>query len=443
MNGFDKLAERQSSLTLQRGLILISALAVVFDALLLPYYPAYFELQFGQTASRSVGDYLASLCAIALVSLPLWACIAKRFGTLRLLGYTQLATALLTAACGMATDEALFWLCSLCMVFFKTSYLLIYPLLLQITPVKSHRGTIGLLTVIVHGGALIGASIGAASLHFFPAAWVWGIMTLGDVVQWLVLIGLMATLRKALPGPAVLPTTEPSQAETLVAPTGLFTGLLKAGLLPLGLLALGIYAIEYLPVPFIVSHWQQITQNPGAVSTQATLVYCIPAAMALLLLALESRNLQALGYRRLPPPMRPRYRRFQQHLDTYRHAPAWLLVALAIGLSLQASSAPAAVILGRCLVGAASFYLLVWLDQQLFRLSHIQDYALHYSLFNGMQNLGCLAAFSSAGFLAANQQYALPSLAAAAICLLLLGFYKPLSHLAKRQDSPTSSTHPS
>jgi maltodextrin utilization protein YvdJ len=57
-----------------------------------------------------------------------------------------------------------------------------------------------------------------------------------------------------------------------------------------------------------------------------------------------------------------------------------------------------------------------------------------------MQNLGCLAAFSSAGFLAVNQQYALPSLAAAAISLVMLGLYKPLSYLAHRQDSPTSPT---
>jgi hypothetical protein len=66
-------------MTLRRALIGMTLLAVLGDSLLMPFYPQYFAERFGELRSEQVGLYLAAVCLVAMLALPLWvACPGTR-----------------------------------------------------------------------------------------------------------------------------------------------------------------------------------------------------------------------------------------------------------------------------------------------------------------------------------------------------------------------------
>lgn len=53
---------------MRRTLLTLSTLAVVGDAVLLPFYPQYFASRFGVEDARLVGNYLAALCLVVILA---------------------------------------------------------------------------------------------------------------------------------------------------------------------------------------------------------------------------------------------------------------------------------------------------------------------------------------------------------------------------------------
>jgi len=99
-----------------------------------------------------------------MLAFPLWAAAAKHIPMLRLLIYTQFAAGVLSILCYESDSLPDFWFVSLLMQVFKGSYLLIYPFVMSLEHKDRHGGTIGLLSVIVHLGAIAGAGIAARHL---------------------------------------------------------------------------------------------------------------------------------------------------------------------------------------------------------------------------------------------------------------------------------------
>src|SRR5690606_8380720 len=125
-------------LIMKNFLVGLTAVAVVSDTMLIPFYPRFFDVAFGIGDPRHVGYYLAAVCLTVMLGFPAWAHVARRIDTLRLLVYTQLAAGVLSVVCAWAPSLAVFWLVSLAMVAFKASYLLIYPLIMSREPPRRH-----------------------------------------------------------------------------------------------------------------------------------------------------------------------------------------------------------------------------------------------------------------------------------------------------------------
>ncbi|PXX41811.1 MFS transporter [Aquitalea magnusonii] len=372
---------------MRRTLLTLSTLAVVGDAVLLPFYPQYFASRFGVEDARLVGNYLAALCLVVMLALPLWARLARRVELLRLLPFTQLAAALLCVACYAADSMLLFWLASLAMVGCKSSYLLIYPRLMSQAAPQEHAGLIGLLSVIVHFGGIAGALLGGVLLGLLPARHAFLLMALADLAQmglclWLLRVPLPALPQVAAPASTV--GEHPPQA--------------AGGLWRLGLLMLLFYCSAYLVRGFFALYWQQ--QSGLDNSTLAAAVFALPALLALLGLWHNRRR------QRLARPAAGSTRS--------------LLLLGAGGLLLQALPQLPLLLLGRCLFGWALFQLTVRLDLQLFRLSTPLHYARDYSRINLCQNLGVLLSSSAAGALVASYGLVAPFVAAALGLLLCL-----------------------
>ncbi|MCX7206831.1 MAG: MFS transporter [Proteobacteria bacterium] len=363
-------------------LIMMTAVAVLSDSMLLPFYPQYFAGRFGQTSPEHVGSYIAAICLTAMLALPFWARIVRTTNTLRLLCWTQLAAGLLCIACSFVGSLWLFWLLSLAMIVFKASYLLVYPHIMQREEESKHAHTIGVLSIVVHFGHIAGAVIGGAMLSYWPMEQAFLLMAAGDFIQ---MAMCRYVLKKGLdrdPIPAAPVSHSPA------------TGGGRQIYL-LGILMLLFYFSEYQIVPFFVQYWQAIAPEHGM--QLAAWVYAIPAAVGLAALWLNHKR---SGF-----------------MDGIYFC---LLLGLA-GLVLQASGQTGWVLLGRVLFGWASFQLTVRLDMLLFEISTPDSYASDYSKINLFQNIGVLLSSYSAGILVAKHGLSMPFwLAAGGFALLIM-----------------------
>ena len=96
-------------MTLRTCLIMMTALAVITDNLIIPFYPQYFAERFDNPPEQHVGLYLAVVSLVVMSVFPLWARLAKRVHPVRILISAQLMAGSLTAACYFIDSLPLFW----------------------------------------------------------------------------------------------------------------------------------------------------------------------------------------------------------------------------------------------------------------------------------------------------------------------------------------------
>ncbi|MCP3716486.1 MFS transporter [Paraburkholderia sp. CNPSo 3281] len=351
---------------LRSTIILMTTFAVVSDAILIPFYPQFFAARYGVTSPVHAGAYVAFISIVVMLTLPLWARIAKRLDAMHLLVYTQCAAGVLSLASYFAATVPLFWVLSLAMFMCKSSYLLMYPYMMRLEAKESHAHTIGVLSVVVHFGAIAGAVAGGFVMQVWDAHHCIFAMAAGDFVQMAICLALIRThgiaRRCRFAGDA---------DEAHVKP-GLRA---RMPILRLALLMLAFDFCVYLIRPFMASYWQAVTHAPGELVPG--LVFAIPGMVALVALRLNKRL--ATQGKRVPD-----------------HMLANLLLCTA-GMLLQGVEAPLWIVVGRMMFGWALFQIVVKLDVTMFALSTPASYAADYSVINFFQNLGVLLASFAAG----------------------------------------------
>lgn len=345
-----------------------TAIAVWSDSMLAPFYPRLFAEAFGVTDPRAVGAYVAATCLVVLLAYPGWARLADRVPTLSILVATQLAAGLLSIACAVAPDLASFLVASLGMLVFKASYLLVYPYLLRVEPKSSHARTIGVLTVIVHLGAIGGATVGGAVLELAQARDAFLVMAAGDFAQ---MAACAAIVRGLVPS-----GTQGASAEDDAEPPtdGAARATPAATLARLGAVMFLFYFCVFLPRPFFAEYW--VERSGRASDVLAGLAFAIPAWMSLLALAADGRS--------------------SKHASP-GVSPSVAMAAAVVGLALQALPSVPAIVAGRCISGLAIFRAMVRLDAILFEISHPSAYAADFGRINVCQQLGALTAAFVAG----------------------------------------------
>ena len=192
-------------MTLRTCLIMMTALAVITDNLIIPFYPQYFAERFDNPPEQHVGLYLAVVSLVVMSVFPLWARLAKRVHPVRILISAQLMAGSLTAACYFIDSLPLFWVVSLLMVVFKGSYLLMYPYVMSLQQQDNHTRTIGTLSVVVHFGAILGAALGGLILQIMNIGDVFLVMAAGDFIQMAICMHLV---RGYLPAPGEQPASD-------------------------------------------------------------------------------------------------------------------------------------------------------------------------------------------------------------------------------------------
>ena len=367
---------------LRPAIVAMSAFAVVSDAILIAFYPHFFEQRYGVTSAFHVGAYIAAISIAVMCTLPLWARVARRVETMHLLLVTQGAAGTLCVLSGFADSVLGYWVLSLLMFACKSSYLLMYPYLMRMQPPDTHAHTIGLLSVVVHFGGIFGAVAGGFALQRFGPEACIGLMAAGDFAQMLVCAWLIRSGRivHVVAADAAIP--EPPRA----------AGHRRRILQLCGLVMLIDFS-AYLVRPFFSRYWEQVSGSSEQLLSGA--VFAIPGAVALVALFVNQRARARTG--RLPD-----------------HVLANLLLGTA-GLMLQALPSEVAILAGRVLYGWALFQLIVKFEVLLFRFSTPPAYARDFSVFNFFQNLGVLLSSFAAGALVERHGIAVTFAIAAAV----------------------------
>ncbi len=389
-------------------LITMTLVAVVSDYLLHPFYPQFFQMRFGVDNPSHVGYYFAAICFMVMLAFPFWAYISKRIAELNILVFTQAIAGVLALCCFWTTSYPMFWLLSLVMVLFKGSYLLVYPYLLKIVKKSDHARTIGILSVVVHLGGILGAVIGGFTVDFIEASYIFLIMAAGDFIQ----MGMSAYILKSkrYATKKLENTTETTSA----------TGKMSKGfILKIGGSTLLLYFSDFLIRPFFVSYWEMVSANMS--KGVSGLLYAIPGIVAL----------GALWYNNK--------RNSGAQSNSYKGIISALALGV-LGLLLQGIPIAEPIVLGRILYGWAIFQGVVKFDVLLFELSTPESYATDYSKVHFFQNLGVLFSSLSVGVLVEHKGLQIPFIVAlSGFVLTLVSYYlifkvelkRPVKHIVK------------
>lgn len=340
-------------------LVAMTAVAVVGDSLLQPFYPQYLAAVFGLTDPRSVGLYVASCSLTVLLAFPAWAFVSRRLRVLPLLMVTQLLAALFACASFAASSLPWFLVASLAMMVCKASYLLLYPYVMSLEEEAQHATLIGLLAFVVYFGHLLAALAAGVIFQALGARALFLAMAGADLLQLAICYFALRTPTLAKGATRAAPATQKG-----ALPSGFFV--------KLGVVMLLMYFSGYVTEPFFSAYWEARTQVTNRIASGV--VFALPGLAAL----------AALGFDAIVKPRR-------------RGGAAPQLLLLLLGLSLQLCESSLWVMVGRCLYGWALFRTMVELDLIVFRVSTPENYAVDFSRANLFQGLGVMIASFTAG----------------------------------------------
>ena len=351
---------------MKKLLIAMTLVAVISDYLLHPFYPQFFEVRFGVMDPKVVGYYFAAICFMVMIAFPFWAFVSKKVAELNILVYTQCIAGLLALYCYWTTSYVEFLIVSLGMVLFKGSYLLVYPYILKIIDKKEHASTIGVLSVIVHLGGILGAVIGGLTVDLVNASYIFLIMSLGDFIQMGVSMYILKS--KAYDTSRIIKENTNAISGAKKIP--------KTFIVKIGLVTMILYFSDFLIRPFFATYWESISDyNSKFISGT---MYAIPGFVALMALWMNARR--------------------KREKSNYRGIVSALMLGI-VGLMLQGIPIDMVVVIGRVIYGWAIFQGVVRFDVLLFQLSAPESYAIDYSKVHFFQNLGVLLSSFSVGLL--------------------------------------------
>lgn len=371
------------------ALFLCVFLAVFTEVLLSPFYPQFFRQVFGVEDLSYTGYYIFICRLTVVLCAPLWGLLSRRFAIKRLLAGGQVGAALMTVLLGTSHSIEQFVTFSVMLLLFKSSYLLVYPLIVELAG-KGQRSTIaGTYQAVFHGAIIAATVAGAWMVNLEAPLFLFYWIAIADLIQ----LGLCLMVLRSTPTPSMVPT----EVEVNLPVREVGFGFIGA----IGLTILTFQLANNLVRPFFTEY--VVAPEPFSVSLQASsILFLIPSVMAI----------AAMPYiRKVAQPER---------LPMLYSVGLGLLI---LSLYLQGGTAQLPVLmLSRVVYGFMLAVTQAVLELQLFEHSSQNRLHYHYSLVMAFANVGHLGAPLLASYLVNAYSLAAPLLAAGTLCLLNLVF---------------------
>ena len=173
------------------ALFLCVFLAVFNEVLLSPFYPQFFRKVFGVEDLAYTGYYIF-ICRLTVVfCAPIWGILSRNIEVKYLLYIGQAGAAMMTALMGTSNSASQFLVYTVILLLFKSSYLLVYPLIIQLAG-EAKRSTIaGTYQAVFHGAIVAGTVAGAGMVNFQSPLRLFYLIAVADVVQLIICIYIL------------------------------------------------------------------------------------------------------------------------------------------------------------------------------------------------------------------------------------------------------------
>ncbi|MCA0757538.1 MFS transporter [Paenibacillus sp. N4] len=388
---------------MQAALLGCVFLGLFTEMLLSPYYTQFFSQVFGIEDYSYTGFYLFVCRLTVVLCSPVWGWLARKAEAKRLLLAGQAGTALATALLASAGSATEFIVLTVLLLLFKSSYMLIYPIVMELGDQGGRAGSAAKFHAVHHTAILLASLAGAHMLTMEKPLTLFYGAAAADVVQLLVCIAVLRGWKSGLE-----PGGEPAQPKSTLGKP-----LLSRYVLTLGMLFFSLTVANQIVRPFFTPYAEEAFRLTTDI---AGLLYLLPHAFALLLL-----------------PVLGRICRPGRLHTVYLSG----VGAMAAGLMLQAlTDGVAGLIIGRMLYGMFLAITMAVLDVILFEKEQGAKAALVFSVMVSFQTAGELLSPLIASFLSIRAGLGAPLLAASMLCLVN-GLLFKWSHIYKAPKEAT------
>ncbi len=371
------------------ALFLCVFLAVFNEVLLSPFYPQFFRKVFGVEDLAYTGYYIF-ICRLTVVfCAPIWGILSRNIEVKYLLYIGQAGAAIMTALMGTSNSASRFLVYTIILLLFKSSYLLVYPLIIQLAREEKRATVAGIYQAVFHGAIVAATIAGAGMVNFAAPLRLFYLIAVADVVQLIICIYILrdvSTRKENKQNSENAPVVK-NQLGFIVA---------------IGMVILSFQLANNLVRPYFTEYVTTNFLNINLLTS--SLLFLIPSIMAI----------AALPYIR--KACKP------------KALPSIYLVGiclLATSLFFQGWTQNIVIlILARVVYGFCLAVTQAALELQLFNSSASNRLHFNYSLVTSFANVGHLAAPLMASWLVNSYSLAVPFLAAGAIGCVNLVFAK-------------------
>jgi len=369
----------------RRTLFCCIFLYVATETLLSPFYPQFFRKVFGIQDWEYTGRYIFFCRLTVLVCAPLWGFAARHVQIRHLLFVGQMSAGLVTVRLADAATASEFLVLSILLVAVKSSYLLLYPLLVQLVGQEQSPALAARYQGVFHGAIIVSTLLGAWMVALAAPLQVFYFMAAAEFLQFI----LCASVLK---GVQTSPQSRIS-APLLQSPGG--TAVIAA----FGLVLVTFHLAVNVVRPYFTAYLMA-SPAPALSLTTSGVVFLIPSLMALV----------AMPFIRVLC--------IEQRLSlVYQSATA----LAAVGLFLQTwADNIVLLIASRMLYGFVIVMGQAALDVRLFMGSHQQNIPAAYTWAASAQSVALLCAPLLATSVVDMSGLAAPLSAAALLCLFNL-----------------------
>ena len=369
------------------ALFLCVFLAVFNEVLLSPFYPQFFRKVFGVEDLAYTGYYIFICRLTVVLCAPIWGILSRNIEVKYLLYIGQAGTAIMTALMGTSNNASQFLVYTIILLLFKSSYLLVYPLIIQLAGEAKRATVAGVYQAVFHGAIVAATIAGAGMVNFATPLRLFYLIAVADVFQLIICIYILRNVS----------TRKEDKQNSENAPV---VSNQLGFIIAIGMVILSFQLANNLVRPYFTEYVTTNFLNINLLSS--SLLFLIPSIMAI----------AALPYIR--KACKP------------KALPSIYLVGiclLATSLFFQGWTQNIVVlILARVVYGFCLAVTQAALELQLFNSSASNRLHFNYSLVTSFANVGHLAAPLMASLLVNSYSLAVPFLAAGVIGCVNLVF---------------------
>ncbi len=251
------------------ALFLCVFLAVFTEVLLSPFYPQFFRKVFGVEDLQYTGYYIFVCRLTVVICAPLWGWLSRRVAVRYLLCAGQAGTAIMTALMATATSAEQFLIYTIALLLFKSSYLMVYPLIIQIAGTERRSAIAGLYQAVFHGAIIAATVAGAWMVNLDAPLFLFYWIALADLLQ----LGLCLWVLRSPSAPQEIP----SSASTAQPSSG---GDRWGFMVILGVVILTFQLANNLVRPFFTEYI--LAPEPFGIDLlSSSVIFLIPSLMAI------------------------------------------------------------------------------------------------------------------------------------------------------------------